>query len=118
MFIPSAGEPMTVALPNEMIRATVIRVINRNTIEARLDLAAPFTRIHGYNFGDVIRFRREKNILGEKWAAVDKPVPVVPVRAAAKVSYIQPDERAPDPERPKPQQKVKRRSDAETKPRV
>src|ERR1019366_5188389 len=108
------GTQLTVTLPNESIRATVTRVVNKNVVEAALDLAYPFTRIHGYNFGDVLRFRRFGDILGEQWRVLDPPRPLAkpdfdngpqPVTAA-------PDERAPDPPRLRPKEKAQRRSDA------
>ena len=115
MFTPEEGTPLTVQLPNEAIRATVIQVIDPDTVEAALDLAAPFTRIHGFNFGDVVRFRRMPDSrFGERWVAADPPrsAPRPVGRIAPQPPAAAPDERPPLPERKKVKEKAQRRSDA------
>lgn len=114
MFTPEEGTALTVQLPNEAIRATITRVIDPNTIEAALNLAAPFTRVHGFNYGDVVRFRRTPDkMFGERWIAADPPrsQPRLPGKIASQPIVAAPDERLPLPERPKIKEKAKRRSD-------
>lgn len=113
MFIPVAGEPLTVSLPNEITRATVVRVLNKDTIEADLNLSYPLTRVHGFAFGDRLRFRRAKDVLGERWEVAEKAPKERPAVVGPPPRVAADDEHDPLPERPVPPQKAKRRSDAE-----
>ena len=118
-YVPSEGDTLTVELPHEMIRATVVGVLDDNTVLADLNQAQPFTRLHGYNYGERLRFRRQSNVLGEKWAVVDKPImppPAGPVGPPPRVAAE--DEHPPLPQRPVPRQKAKRRSDATASDKV
>jgi len=112
-YVPTEGEILTVALPHELIRATVTAVLDRNTIMADLNLAQPFTRIHGYSFGQRLKFRRAGDVLGEKWELAGGQRQMPPPVSGPSPRLAADDEHAPLPERPLLKQKVKRRSDAE-----
>lgn len=110
-YTPKIGDTLTVTLPHEMIRATVSAVSSRNLITADLNLAHPFTRLHGYGFGQSLKFRRQKDMFGEKWLLVDGQPKATP--ALSVPSYVGDDEHVAVPERQIEPQKGKRRSDME-----
>jgi hypothetical protein len=77
MYQPAMGSGLTVSLPGETVRATVARVVNRNTV--LVELNAPLlnpARSHSYRVGDIVYVRRVEDMLGgpngEKWEAVDE----------------------------------------------
>lgn len=113
MFIPKIGEQMTVTLPNEAVRATVANVINKDMIEADLNLMQPFTRIHGYGFGQRLKFRRASDVFGEKWALVENQPKATPNKAIVKAQFAPGDDRPVPDEKPRIVPKVRRRSDIE-----
>lgn len=117
-YIPAEGETLTVQLPNEAIRATITRVIDKNTIEAALNLAHPFTRLHGYGFNDRARFRRTSASLGgETWVVMDKPEKKYPSETGPAPRLAPPDVHDMPPQKTAPKQKAKRRSDIDAAPR-
>lgn len=113
-YFPTEGDILTVSLPNEATRATVVNVIDEDTIEAVLDQSYPFTRLHGYNFGDRLHFRREEHPLGQRWAVSDAPPKSYPADTTIR-RVAPPDEHEAAPAKPKAAQTAKRRSDADTK---
>lgn len=112
-FMPKIGDPLTVELPNEAIRATVINVLTKNIIEAELNLAQPFTRIHGYGYGQRLRFRRTRNVFGEKWAIIEGQAKALPPLMVSKVHSVPGDDPAVPDDPPRPPPKAKRRSEME-----
>lgn len=117
MYLPSEGEVMTVCLPNEMIRARVVAVLSKHVIQAVLDQAYPFTRLHGFEFGDTLKFRRDNSdpLHRERWVLHESKVPT---RRKAEEARPTPRMAPPDvrPEKPatvQPPKVAKRRSEIE-----
>lgn len=110
------GDVVTVHLPYEAIRATVTRVVNTSQIEAKLDVAVPFTKLHGYGPNQKLMFRREKTIFGVRWDMVpSQPRFVEPKPDEAVSTQAPPDEPAVVKPRVVQTKKVRRRSDAEAR---
>ena len=112
MFIPKVDDVMSVALPNEVIRARVVRVVDRDHVEAKLDQAHPFTRLHGYGPDDVVRFERQGSRFGEGWHATSPPAPARPVQKGPAPRYAPPDDPVPFAKMVAAEKKVFRRSEA------
>lgn len=69
-IIPVAGDIVTVDLPGEKLRATVVRMIDDDTLLAEIT-GTPFMRSHMFRAGDIIACRRSYSVLGETWKAED-----------------------------------------------
>ena len=75
MFTPRIDDVLTVSLPGEILRAPVIKVVNRNTVFVQL-AGNPMNpaKQHQYRAEDVIAVRRRQGELGEFWEAMDDRV--------------------------------------------
>jgi len=120
LVIPKVEQIITVMLPNELTRATVTKVFNDSLIEARLDQGQPFSRLHNFQFGQYIMFKRHPAELGvgDVWKSISEaPRVVEPPKQVRQMAP--PDEAVPLPPRPKIKSKARRRSDVEAeKPKV
>lgn len=73
MFQPAVGGQLTVALPGETVRSTVVRVVSKHRVLIELT-HQPLNpaKTHTYRVGDVVCCDRVDGELGERWEAVDE----------------------------------------------
>lgn len=72
MFQPIVGKELTITLPGELLRASVIKVVGQNAVIAQI-ITEPLARLsHNYRNGQVIACRRKKGMFGEEWEAVQQ----------------------------------------------
>lgn len=67
--VPSPGQVVPVALPDEITRAEVLEVRSDDEILVKLNVIVPMSKTHSYKFGDSVSCRRSRTMLGEKWEA-------------------------------------------------
>jgi hypothetical protein len=71
MFVPKEGGFLNVQLPQELIRATVHKVVDDDQVIVHLNLGTPMSKTHAYKMGDLVPAQRRKGALGDEvWEAV------------------------------------------------
>lgn len=101
MFIPQAGQSLTVMLPSETMRAEVTRVVNRDTVIVKI--GQPMMRTHAWRKDDLVACRRKTGVLGETWEAVEE-------RPALPDEVVKPKAKGfTKPAKPAPKKKVARK---------
>ena len=71
-WMPEVGSVIAVALPQEIIRGEVLKYLDDDTIEAKLNVQSPLSKSHNYRFKQVIKvMRRKAEPSGDKWATED-----------------------------------------------
>lgn len=69
-FMPNVGDNLTLTLPGEALRATVVRIVDEDHVMAEI-ISQPMTRGHMFRLGDVVGCTREARLWGEQWTAQD-----------------------------------------------
>lgn len=70
LWTPAVGSVVTAHLPNETIRATVSKIIGRNTIQVILDVQHPLAKSHSFRFKQQVTLHRKPmEPQGTKWEA-------------------------------------------------
>lgn len=54
VHIPEVGSKLTVTLPRESTRATVLEILDPSALIVKLDVMEPMAKSHGYNFNDKV----------------------------------------------------------------
>lgn len=71
--IPEVGSKLSVRLPLEMTRATVLEVRDPGTLVVKLDVMEPMAKTHGFYFNDKIVVVRERGMGGlPVWTSQEK----------------------------------------------
>lgn len=76
MYVPLQNTHLTIALPGELLRAIVKKVVTEDAAIVEI-VSEPLAKSHHYRCGQIIAVRRLKNIFGEEWTVADKPYPSV-----------------------------------------
>ncbi|MDE2096308.1 MAG: hypothetical protein KGL39_03615 [Patescibacteria group bacterium] len=67
-YVPQVGEIIPVSLPNEIVRATVHKIVSPDSLIVRLDVTPPLAKSHHYKHNDYVAVMREPGELyGEEW---------------------------------------------------
>lgn len=70
---PEIGSKLSVRLPLETTRATVVEVQNPETLVVKLDVMEPMAKTHGFYFNDKVKVTRQIGIGGlPLWEAQQK----------------------------------------------
>ncbi len=115
LVTPKVEQIITVMLPNELTRATVTKVYGPDMIEAKLDQGQPFSRVHNFQFGQCVMFKRHMAEFGQPgavWKSIGEAPRVIQTPVQTR-QIAPPDELVPLPPRPKINPKARRRSDVE-----
>ena len=67
-FTPEVDKFLIVTLPGETMRCPVKRVIDDNTVIVQL-ATPPISRVHSFQFNDVVGVRRRAGLSGDFWEA-------------------------------------------------
>lgn len=68
--MPEVGQMLTVCLPSEITRAKVEKIIDQDTIEAKISIT-PMAKTHTYRLGQVVKFHRAQGVMGQRWESPD-----------------------------------------------
>jgi hypothetical protein len=69
-FTPKPDEFLTIALPNELLRAKILKVVTNDAIIVRI-ASEPLARLaHNYTRDQVVSCRRYRTMFGEEWRVV------------------------------------------------
>lgn len=94
-FVPTVGHVLSIQLPGEMVRATVARVVNDDTVICVLNQGIVLAKSHRYRFNDAVSCRRVKNALGQPvWQSVEGRLAHTPP-PAPKVEEVKKDAATP-----------------------
>lgn len=71
-WIPSKGEVISVYLPQEIVRGSVIKRVNDDTLVVALDCNPPMGKSHNYRSKQQVTVRRYPGVpTGDRWATED-----------------------------------------------
>ena len=73
MFIPAVDSTMTISLPGEVVRATVKKVVDRDT--CLLELAGTplmHGKTHMHKKGEIVAVERTAGLRGDEWRVIDE----------------------------------------------
>lgn len=95
VYVPEIGKDLTVKLPDEVVRAIVIEVVDDDTVMTQLTRAPLSPRSVDYKKDDIVPVRRVKTDMGETWQAVsERQLQAAAARSQAKrlIEYETDDE--------------------------
>lgn len=71
-WMPAVGSIISVTLPEEIVRGTVTKKVNDDTLDVKLDVQPTMGKSHNYRFRQTVRvMRRKAQPTGEKWITED-----------------------------------------------
>jgi len=75
MSLPEIGSKLSVNLPREITRSTIVEILDPSTLVVKLDVMEPMSKSHGYYFNDRVKVSRQIG-LGNlpMWLATEKVV--------------------------------------------
>jgi hypothetical protein len=62
LHVPEIGSKLSVTLPREITRATVVEVVDDHHVHAKLDVMEPMAKTHNYFFGDTVLAERRRGM--------------------------------------------------------
>lgn len=71
-WMPGVGSVIAVFLPQEIVRGEVMRYLDDDTMEAKLNMQPPMAKAHSYRFKQTVKLTRQKaEPTGERWMTED-----------------------------------------------
>jgi hypothetical protein len=71
-WMPPVGSIISVTLPEEIVRGTVTKKVNDDTLDVKLDVQPTMGKSHSYRFRQTVRvMRRKAQPSGDRWITED-----------------------------------------------